>query len=111
MNDNLSSAQFHQYKRTTYRIEPSQFKRQVQAVNHKTGKMVGFLAWKSEEAYNDPSERNAISDVTVDPKHRGRGIATAMLNYAQQQNPKIHHSRMLTDDGKAWSVKHPLGEQ
>lgn len=109
MSDLLSEGQFHEYKRSRYRIEPGRFARTVEAFNDKTGKQVGFLGWDAEGSHVPEHQRNAISNVEVHKTQRGRGIATAMLGYAQSMNPNLRHSGTLTPEGKAWAAKHPLG--
>jgi GNAT superfamily N-acetyltransferase len=99
----LSDAQFHQFKRTTYRIEPGQFSRTVHAYNDKTGQQVGYLGWDGTGDHVPEAQRNAISNVEVHKSHRGRGVATELLRYAQGVNPEIRHSRVQTEEGKAWN--------
>lgn len=102
-NQNLSGAQFHQFKRTKYRIEPGDYdpENTVRAVNERTGKQVGFLAWHSPTA---PQKlRNSIQLVEVDKPHRSRGVATEMLKHARGMNPDVRHSESLTPEGKAWN--------
>ena len=100
--------QFHQYKRTTYRIEADPLNyRTVQAVHENSGKMVGFLNWNSDAEHNPDHVKNAIHRVQVLKSHQRRGIATALLEHARQINPALRHSHALTGDGKAWSEARP----
>lgn len=48
-----------------------------------------------------------IMRVQVSGPHRRKGVATAMLDYARQANPDVHHSTALTDDGRAWAQARP----
>ena len=111
MSQENVGAQFHQYKRTTYRLEPDpRWNRTVNAVQDNTNKLVGVLGWKGPEARLGlrPQEENAVAHVDVLARHRGRGIADAMLKYAKGINPDLHHSDTLTDSGKEWAAKHPI---
>ncbi len=99
--------QFHQYKNSTYRIEPIGY-RSVGAFHESTGQQVGYLGWDSDKSHIPDHQKNAISNVDVLKSHQGRGVATAMLGFAKQQYPALRHSDVLTDDGKSWSKKHPL---
>lgn len=100
--------QFHQYKRTTYRIEPDPtWPRTVNAVHENSGKLVGFLNWNNDADYNPDHVKNAIHRVQVLKSHRRRGIATALFEHARQLNPELKHSHALTPDGQAWSEARP----
>lgn len=44
-----------------------------------------------------------ILGVMVWPKYQRRGLATELLRRAQEIDPKVHHSDVLSDEGKAWS--------
>lgn len=110
-DQNLSDAQFHQFKRTSYRIEPGLFDRTVHAYNDKTGQQVGYLGWNGDGDHVKEQQRNAISNVEVHKAHRGRGVASEMLKYAQGMNPQIRHSQSLTPDGRDWASKNPLGDK
>lgn len=41
--------------------------------------------------------------IEVDPAYRRRGLATAMLEFAQEAPKKPKHSNQRTDDGEAWA--------
>lgn len=102
---NLSDAQFHQFKRTSYRIEPGTFNRTIHAYNDKTGQQVGYLGWDGTGSHVPEDQRNAISLVEVHKGHRGRGVATEMLKYARGVNPDLRHAGAMaqTAEGKAWN--------
>ena len=63
------------------------------------GKPVGHLVWDNHD----------ISTLEVAPKHRRKGIATAMYNMAKQLPTKggVNHSDVRTEAGEAWSKTTP----
>lgn len=89
----------------TWRGEPSG-KRWLYA--YVDGRRVGHLGWMAKpellvrtgDSTFGPGE---IIDVSVVDEWRRRGIASAMFRRAQQDDPRVHHSHALTDDGRAWS--------
>lgn len=106
-HDNLGP-QFHQYKRTTYRIEPDPtWPRMLNAVHHNSGKTVGFLSWNNDAEHNPEHVKNTVHRVQVLKKHQRRGIASALLEHARQINPELQHSHARTPEGQAWSAARP----
>ena len=63
------------------------------------GKPVGHIKWDNHD----------ISTIEVVPKHRRKGIATAMYNMATQLPTKggVNHSDVRTEAGEAWSKTTP----
>lgn len=55
----------------------------------------GYLSW---------FEGGEIAGVQVKPSYRRIGLATAMLDFAREIEPSVHHSHALTEDGQAWSA-------
>ena len=55
---------------------------------------IGRISWHAD---------GEIGTITVDGRFRRRGLATELLRRAREVNPDIHHSRRLTDMGRAWS--------
>jgi GNAT superfamily N-acetyltransferase len=67
------------------------------------GTMVGHLIWMTR-----PERHWSVGEVVsieVEPEYRRRGIATAMLARARQDDPTVHHGPVQTEDGAAWSQK------
>lgn len=58
------------------------------------GRVAGKISW-----YRD----GEIWFIGVFDKYRRMGLATELFRRAKEFNPKVHHSEVLTDDGKAWS--------
>jgi ribosomal protein S18 acetylase RimI-like enzyme len=62
--------------------------------------------WRGDFTWHKST--GVIQTVHVNPEHRRKGIATAMLQEAQRQAalhnhiPAPVHSSQLSDDGKAW---------
>jgi GNAT superfamily N-acetyltransferase len=50
-----------------------------------------------------------IYGINVDEKHRGKGIATAMLNHARARYPdwEVRHSTALSEEGAAFAKARP----
>lgn len=77
---------------------------------------VGFIEWWLDEInmnYGDYGQ-GMIKQVTVEPKWRRRGIATALLQEAQKHADfPIYHSWDLSPEGRAWAtdVGGPIGWQ
>lgn len=46
-----------------------------------------------------------IQNIYVHEDHRRKGLATELLRRAREINPDVHHSELLSKDGKAWSDK------
>jgi hypothetical protein len=57
--------------------------------------------------YSSEPEQQTIGNIQVAAKHRGKGLATAMLDYARKDYPDLHHSQVLTDDGKGFAANTP----
>lgn len=57
-------------------------------------RIIGDLDWY---------DNGEIAGVVVMRQYRMQNIATEMLAYARSINPEVHHSTMLTDEGRAWS--------
>lgn len=71
----------------------------------RNGRVVGAIGWNTPIGVPNDNE---ISHVFVSKQHRGKGVASAMLERAKIVNPNIKHSHALTDDGRAWSERRPL---
>jgi GNAT superfamily N-acetyltransferase len=69
------------------------------------GRAVGQLTHTHLDASGNPG--GEIMRAYVSGPHRRKGLATAMLDYARQAYPGVHHSHALTDDGRAWSEARP----
>lgn len=52
-------------------------------------------------------EQQTIGDIRVSGPHQGKGVAAAMLDYARQSYPDLHHSQVLTKDGKGFAASTP----
>lgn len=57
--------------------------------------------------YTSEPEQKTIGNIEVSPQHRGKGVATALLDYARLREPDLHHSRVLTEDGKNFAANSP----
>lgn len=70
------------------------------------GKQVGSLEWYDDDhvmvdlGTRRPGE---IDRIQVPEDHRGQSIATSMFDFAKQHEPRLHHSDILTEDGRGWS--------
>ena len=67
------------------------------------GKIIGHMRWLSKDYKRPPGKAGEITYVFVDPEYQRRGIATKMLEMARREDPRVHHSNVLTGDGTAWS--------
>lgn len=71
------------------------------------GSTVGSLmwgkpsSWPSDDGDFDPP--GAIHMAHVDPDHRRKGLATAMLRFGGNFDPPPAHSGILSEDGAAWA--------
>ena len=71
------------------------------------GKQVGSLEWYDDDhvmvdlGTRRPGE---IDRIQVPEDHRGQSIATSMFDFAKQHEPRLHHSDILTEDGRGWSA-------
>lgn len=52
-------------------------------------------------------EAQTIHKIVVSKPHRGKGVATALMDYQRLQQPDLHHSSALTDDGKKFAAATP----
>ena len=71
----------------------------VEAKTHE-GETVGVLKWDNEP------EDNMIRNVTVQPEHRRKGIATSMMRFAHtlpKSVVKPAHSMTRSTEGDAWA--------
>jgi GNAT superfamily N-acetyltransferase len=66
------------------------------------GRAAGMLAHAHRDKDGNPG--GEIMRVQVSGPHRRKGLATAMLDYARQAYPGVHHSTALSPDGRAWST-------
>lgn len=57
--------------------------------------LIGFVTWDKETG--------EIWEISTKPSFRRKGLATELYNRAKEIDSKVHHSRVQTDDGKAWS--------
>lgn len=104
--DNLNPHQFTVHGgKYAISYEPGSYNT-VQAQNldgegQPTGRWIGYL---------NHDYGGTIGNVHVRDEYQRQGIATAMLNHAQAQNPDMTfgHSTNLTGDGSAWSKASPL---
>lgn len=55
----------------------------------------GHLVWWGPDG--------GIDSVNVHPDFRRRGVATELWNRAKEMEPRLHHSTLQTEDGKAWA--------
>jgi 2'-5' RNA ligase/GNAT superfamily N-acetyltransferase len=55
----------------------------------------GHLVWWGPDG--------GIDSVHVQPDFRRRGVATELWNRAKEMEPRLHHSTLQTEDGKAWA--------
>jgi ribosomal protein S18 acetylase RimI-like enzyme len=65
------------------------------------GNHVGFLEWHGDEMPHLP--RGEINMVKVKPGYRRKGVATALLDFARQHDPGVHHSSGKTELGQMWA--------
>lgn len=70
------------------------------------GRQVGSLEWYDDDhvmvdlGTRRPGE---IDRIQVPEDQRGQSIATSMFDFAKQHEPRLHHSDILTEDGRGWS--------
>jgi GNAT superfamily N-acetyltransferase len=70
------------------------------------GRHVGTLVWHARRSVTVarlPQDPGAIDVVIVDPVHRRRRVATAMLEEGMTFPVPPRHSRSRTPDGDAWA--------
>src|SRR5690606_40490677 len=69
--------------------------RHVIEAHHPEDGRAGRMEWMGRPPY-------AIHNITVEPEHQRRGLATAMWNWAQENaRPKPRHSEQRTDAGRS----------
>jgi GNAT superfamily N-acetyltransferase len=72
---------------------------------------VGYLSWFGGNPEREGREGNTspgtIYKAHVAERHRRRGVASAMLDFARERYPHmdVRHSTALSDDGRAWAEK------
>lgn len=71
-------------------------------VHDELGFEVGHLAWWHKDNEIGYTPGRIISVEVSEPRQR-QGIATEMLRRAREREPRVHHSDLLSEDGKAWS--------
>lgn len=91
--------------------------RHVEAVHTNSGRRVGALNWFPTAFNSEPV--TSAAGLTVEPNkptifkavvskpHRGKGVATRMLEFARQIEPDLQHSHALSDDAIEWAKRHP----
>lgn len=54
-------------------------------------------------------EEHTIHEIYVSKPHRGKGLATALMDFARlpEHQPDLHHSNALTEDGKKFASSTP----
>ena len=101
-DEHLSPTQFSAGGRD-YVIDKDPFQyRVVTATPVGNKKPVGRISWYSDKV--DDNLSNKVAEVFVEPRHRRRGLASAMYEHAQKVNPNIQHSHARTPDGRAWTA-------
>ena len=105
MNKNLSKSQFSKYqmKFTPGVDTESEIGYNRVDALHK-GKLIGFLDWHPD------LHEGELQHIEVAPEHRRKGVATAMWNFAKNQEDAPTHSPDRTDAGesRAKSTNEPL---
>ena len=61
-----------------------------------------LAAIRTTKVTRDGVEVREVQSIIVEPKWRGKDIATEMWKFGKDQIPNIAHSIARTDDGKAW---------
>lgn len=90
---NLSARQFGEY---TLSHELPAMGRSMHRIKATVGDAdVGTMAWSSHGIWN----------LTVEPEHQRKGLATAMWEMGQEAKPRAKHSSDRTDAGDAWAKK------
>ena len=97
-SDHLSKSQFGDYEIThsSRHLYNNTYDHTVEA--HHQGKKVGHLWWVTG---------GEITNISVEPEHRRKGLATAMYSKAKSIDPKIHHATERTKQGDKWSQSLP----
>lgn len=53
-------------------------------------------------------EEHTVHEIFVSGPHRGKGVAAALMDYARATDqPDLHHSSALTEDGKKFAASTP----
>lgn len=92
--------------------------RHVEAVHTNSGRRIGAMNWFSS-AVGSGGITTSAAGLPVDPNkptiykaivskpHRGKGVATRMLEFARQIEPDLQHSHALSPDAVEWAKRHP----
>lgn len=65
---------------------------------HDGDRTAGYLQWIS-----NGTNHGEIRNMQVHPDYRRRGIGLALFDQASKVEPRLHHSDILTEDGRGWS--------
>lgn len=65
---------------------------------HAQPRPVGYLSWTHHPDGKPPE----IYKTMVKEKHRRKGVASAMLEFARETEPDLQHSIMLSEDARKW---------
>ena len=105
-SDHLSVKQFGKYSLThsSYDVygDKTTYSHKIEA--HHMGKKVGHMEWVGGVNSRTPNE---LSHIEVDPKHRRKGLATAMYNFGKSKDPHLAHAGERTKEGDSWSSSLP----
>lgn len=70
---------------------------------HLDGKPIGQISWQTTVNPNAGVSVGRITRAMVRGEYQRRGVATELLRQAREIDPRVHHSRQLSADGKAWT--------
>jgi len=71
---------------------------ELEAFDPAVGDVVGYMRWNRQHG--------RVEDISVDPEHRGKGIATGLWNHAKTLGVTApQHSSVRTKSGQAWAEK------
>lgn len=74
------------------------------------GRYVGHLEWKTPDPDDEYSHPHPVVDeVYVQTRHRRKGLATQLFDFAKSHEPKLEHSSELSPLGEKW-VAYETGE-
>lgn len=83
---------------------PGGYNQTLTAIDPRTRETMGSISINSESA----GRTAVIADITVSPAHRGKGVATNLLQAARaEMNDYTIQHGMQTDEGAAWVSKLP----